>query len=552
MLSNKDLKDKGLVQSKFNSWLENDESSYKKVDSEYVDARKYFEHDQKPSNVPTDKEYIEENLVTDLVFRLMGQLIGGRITPVLKGGGAMGLPIKELFMDILEKNKFKEFVMENLANYFYVEGYTGLKLNFNPFRRSPWGLGFPEIYNIRPDALMLDSNSIDPYHSDDMKRTHKISMLLQEARERFPDQKDEIVASYEENRSGNSTEDFVDLYETQFRRIKIENKEEVEEFFIGKNINKTVMVAPSWQDDLVVPSRFKRFTLIPVFHTPRIKTSIYPFGPVNRIKDTQDQINIMGSVILDAVKSSIKMPIATTGARNVDQAAIKSQLAKPDGYVNFEGANVKLHQLYSQPLVRPVVEAYDMAQHRIDRISGRFAPDRGEATGDMSGKAISLLQYRGAEPEYVMKAHIETALSELGNALLECIKYKMKYPFGITVSEGSEESEIKYNSFDGSEDSLSNLNLDDIDFKVEVELNVLQNKEFEMNKAILMRNGGALSLQDYMQTMYPDNWKLLYENVMKENQAIALVEKLKETPPELQQSVMQQIDQIIQLEGQTK
>lgn len=547
MLSNKDMQNNSLVQTKFTDWLENDESSYNIVDTEYTNARKYFEHDQKPDGVPSDKEYIEENLVTDLVFRLMGQLIGGKISPVLKGGGAMGLPIKELFMDILEKNKFKEFIIENLANYFYVEGYTGLKLNFNPFRRSPWGIGFPEIYNLRPNALLLDSNSIDPYHSDDMKRTHKLSMPLQEAKERFPEQADDISASYEEQRSGNNTEDFVDLYETQFRRIRIENREEVEEFFIGKCINKTTMVKPEWQESFIVPSRFRRFSLIPVFHTPRIKTSIYSFGPVWRIKDTQDQLNITSSVILDAVKASIKMPIATTGARVADEEKIKAELAKPNGYVNFEGANVKIHQLYAQPLVRPVVEWHEMTRHRFDEISGRFAPDRGEATGDMSGKAISLLQYRGTEPEYVMKAHIETALSELGNVLLECIKYKMKYPFDIKVSEGSKERSISYNE-PGNE--LSQIDLDQIDFKVEVELNVLQNKEFEMNKAIMMRNGGALALNDYMQIMYPDTWKEKYENIMKENKAMQLVEALKETPPELQQGIMQQIEQIIQLEGQ--
>lgn len=548
MLSDKDMRDSGLVESKFHTWLTSDESEIDDVDKEWISARKYFEHVQKPSGVPANKEYIEENLVTDLVFRLMGQLIGGRTTPVLKGGGAMGLPIKELFMNILEKNKFKEFVMENLANYFYVEGYTGLKLNFNPFRRSPWGMGFPEIYNLRSNTLLLDSNNkIDPYHVADMRRTHKIRMLLSEAKERFPDMKDKIVASHE--KSGNETEDFVDLFETQFRRIKIKDRVETEEFFIGKNINKTVMVAPPTQKEIIVPSRFKRFSMIPVFHTPRIETKMYSFGPVWRLKDTQDQLNIISSVLLDSVKASIKMQAIITGATEDEQIAIKADLAKPDGIGFLRSPQAKVNMLYAPPLERALVELYGITHHRFDSIAGRFAPDRGEATGDMSGKAIQLLQFRGAEPEYVMKAHVETALSELGNVILECIKYKMKYPFSINVQEGKEEKQINYNQ-PGNE--LSNINLDDIDFKIEVEMNVLQNREFEMNKAILMRNSQALSLQDYLQTMYPDTWVEKLQNVMQENQAIALVEKLKETPPELQQGIMQQIDQIIQLEGQIK
>lgn len=553
MLTNEEMKDVKKVNTKVTEWVEQDESEYDITDPEYNNVRKYFEHDQKPSDVPADKEYIEENLVTDLVFRLMGQLIGGRISPILKGGGLIGLPVKELFMNILEKNKFKEVIMENIANYFYVEGFAGLKVNFNPFRRSPWGLGFPEIYCLRPGTLLLDGNSIDLYHIDDMKRHHKIAIPLQWAKEQFPDQATDIVASFNEDRSGNQTEDFVDLYETQFKRNRLlkvdDHQEEIEEFFIVKNINKTVLVKPSGQADFVVPSRFKRSTLIPIFHTPRIKTGHYPFGPVWRIKDTQDQLNITASIILDAVKASIKMPIATTGAKNVDVQAIMDQLAKPNGYVNFEGANVKIHQLYAQPLVRPVVEWHEMSRHRFDEIKGTFAPDRGEATGDMSGKAISLLQMRGIEPEYVMKAHIEAGLSELGNVLLECIKYKMKYPFEITVKDGKNERKIAYNQPNG-ENNMEQLNLDDIDFKVEVEMNVLQKKEFEMNKAILMRNSGALALQDFLETMYPDTFKEKLENVTKENQAIQMVEMMKEVPPELLDQAMNQMKQFIQTQGQ--
>ncbi len=541
MLTNEQLKDDKKVAAKFNDWLETDDAEYKKVSTSYEEARQYFEHDQKPSDVPDEKEYIEENLVTDLVFRLMGQLIGGKFTPILKGGGALANAAKELFLDILEKNKFNELLIENLANYFYVEGVCCIKANFNPFKRSLYGMGFPEIFILRPGMFLLDSNSIDPYHADDLKRAHKISIPLVEAQERFPDQKHEIVASHEEERTS-STEDFVDLYELQFKRTVIKDGVEEDEFFMGKCINKTVMVKPEKQERFVVRSRYKRFTIIPVIHTPRLLTNKYPFGPVLRIKDTQDQLNISASVILDAVKASIKMPIATTGARIADEAAIKSELAKPDGFVNFEGANVKVHQIYAQPLVRPVVEWHQMSRHRFDEISGKFAPDRGEVSGDLSGKAISLLQYKGIEPEYVMRSHIEASLSELGNVLLEIIKDKMQSPFTITRKMDNKEQPISFNSFEGSGDNLSGLNLDEVDFKVEVNMNIAQQRDFDMNKAILMRNNGALALQDFEKIMYPDTWQEKLANVTKENKAMQMVEMLKEATPELLDATMSMIE----------
>ena len=90
--------------AKFEQQIGDMESEYLKVEADYDKAREYFEHDQEPSGVPTDKEYIEENLLTDMVLRLIGGLVGGKFSPILKGGGANAESIRELFLDILDEN----------------------------------------------------------------------------------------------------------------------------------------------------------------------------------------------------------------------------------------------------------------------------------------------------------------------------------------------------------------------------------------------------------------------------------------------------------------
>lgn len=566
MLTDDIIKDKNKLEARIQDWIQHAEDEFAKVDREYTEARKYFEHEQAPAGVPANKEYIEENLITDLVYRLQGQLIGGRFQPVLIGGGNYAKPMRELFLDILDKNKFKEKIIENISNYYSVEGFCGLKLNFNPFKRSVYGFGFPEIWVIRPDgSILLDPNSIDPYHEDDIYRIHKVSIPLEEAKQRFPDFKDKIVQSFDDKRSAFAEDQFINLYELQFKRNVILNYEEFEEFFIVRSINNLALVKPPNQNDFVTKHRWNRFTIIPVIHTPRITNYKYPLGPVAKMKDTQDQLNIASSVINEAVKASIKMQAIVAGVKEDEQAMIRRQMADPNGIAFLKNPNAKITPMFSQPLVRPVVEYHQMIRHRFDEISGKFAPDRGEVSGDLSGRAISLLQYRGMEPEIVNKSHIEYALCQLGYGIMECIVNKMKNPFNITKMVEGQEKKIYYNTPESEAPDLDeddvynyinegnyinqmeNANINDMELKVQVEMNLQQQKEFEMNKAILMRNGGNLALEDYLKVMYPDSWKEKLDNISKENQAVQLVNMFKEAPPELLDEAMNQMKTFIQI-----
>ena len=568
MFTDELLRNEEKLNTKVTDWLGNMESEYDKVDDDYKKDRQYFESFQKPDVIPKDKQYICENLITDLCFRLMGQMVGGKFQPFLKGGGVKALPIKELFLDILDKNKFKKKLIMSLCNYFYVEGFTGIKVAYNPFRLNEYGfLGFPELYILQPGAILLDSNSIDMYHDDDYIRAHKISMPIETASEKFSLYKDKIHAAYDDKREGNKTEDFVDLYEIVLKRTVFKEvdgkRQEVDEFYICKNINKTLMVKEKEESEFIEKSRFKRWNIIPVMHTPRINQALYPSGPVYRLRDTQDGLNIVTSVIEEAVKASIKSPIGISGAGQEDQAEVKKELTSPDGVAFLKSPQAKFNQFYSQPIARPLVEYRQMIRYRFDEISGKFAPDRGEVAGDLSGKAISLLQFKGIEPEYVSKAHLEMALVEMGLCVLDCIEDKMQHSFNMerkikgnnkriyfntTLNNTDVKEDDEYNVIeDGVVNKLESTTFEGLDMEIEVEMNLIQKKEMEMNKAIISTKMGKFSDEDYLKALYPDTWKEKYENLLKQNKALQFMELVKQAPAPVVDKAMGEIENYIKI-----
>ena len=571
-MSHKQLEEmdqKELV-AKFEQQIGDMETEYSNVESDYDKAREYFEHSQKPTGVPADKEYIEENLLTDMVLRLIGGLVGGKFSPILKGGGANAESIRELFLDILDENDFKESLIETIANYYYVEGFPGLKVIFNPRRRSKYGLGFPEIHVLQPGTLLLDNNSIDLKHRDDLVRVHKIKVPQYIAEQRYPEFKDKIVQS-QQGFNNRDTEPFVDLYEMQHKRTKIEKNadgldEEKDTYLISRVINRTVVVKREKDEKFLQPSRFNRFSILGIYHTPRVKTAKYPIGPVQRLKDTQDQLNITSSVILDAVKSSIKMQAIVTGANKDDKAELIKSMTQTDGIGFIKNPQAKVNVMYSNPLVRPVVEWHQMTRERFRDISGKYQPDAGQSLGQQSGKAIALLTQRGDLPEFTSKNHIEEGLTEMGWLLFECIQSKMNQPFDINRQIDGKDQKIYFNqagsgsvaddnlnqSSDGFVNKLQNVPVDSMKFVMEVEMNLLASQELQMNKAVLMRNSGALSLKDYIRQMYPNSWKEKLENITKENKVLGLIQKVQESTPELLDHVLQQMDQFIKLEKETE
>ena len=311
-------------ESEFTKWIDSAESAWSDVDAEYKDARKYYEDVQVPSTAPSNKEYVQENLITDLVNGLVGQLIGGETGVVINGGGDYNVPIKELTQDIIERNLFVERHLEPISNHFYVEGLGGIYTLYNPYRISQYGIGVPVIHHLltSEQELLLDPNSRGFMHEDDIFRMFKQSRLIEYAEKKYPDLKGKIKPAHRQKSAiRKDTEKFCDIYIVEFVTTDILPISEMPDSPLKEKLRERyeesikVEIDTYWQADMVNRTMlaksseltgFDRFRLQPVIHTPRIQDKSYPLGIGKLMKGKQDQINVVGSVALDAVKADIK------------------------------------------------------------------------------------------------------------------------------------------------------------------------------------------------------------------------------------------------------
>jgi len=545
----------------FIQWIEASESNYGQVKREYEDARNYFEDEQEPTGVPSGKEYVTVNLGNDLVRRRVGEVVSGGIRPALIGGGRAAKPLKYLFLDILEENKFIQNKVANSANFFYNEGLSGYKFAFNPFKKSKYGIGMPVIDFLRYDEIWLDPDARDPLHEDDKFRIVPKRIELEYAKDKWPDSADEIQESLLLTDTGDQTEiKRVDLYEIEYRETVFteENGKRIEEdvFYICKIVNKNVVVeGPE-------PTGYPVFRIIPLIHTPRIlNKGKYPFGIQKITRKTQDQINVIESVILDWVKAAIKQLIILRGATTDEEAKVKSEAAKTTGVVTLRNPNARLDVVTAEPIPPHLSQLAAIKRMSFDEISGSYAPERGAVAGELSGKAIRSLQTAGIIPEFASIANFNNALTDLGVCIFTCIVQDMNQPFSIFPEINGTEQEIRFNAvqdetipdnemhiFHGGTVPGANVNVLRLmkvnRIKMTVELNVEQNKEMETNKALLMRERGDLALIDVMQALWPDNWQEKLENVKSEQAIMQLVQDMVETAPEYINIVAQQWQQI--------
>ena len=120
----------GYILGDFIRKLQSSETKYNTVKPEYDKCTKYFENSQTPSGTPSDKTYVEDNLVTDLVRYLIGQVVGGGMKPELVGAGEMGDVLAALHDDVLKKNFFKARIVPKIAKSFYTVGLSGVVVDF--------------------------------------------------------------------------------------------------------------------------------------------------------------------------------------------------------------------------------------------------------------------------------------------------------------------------------------------------------------------------------------------------------------------------------------
>jgi len=575
--------------TEFTRWIDAAESGWTAVEQEYKDSRKYYEDVQTPSTAPSDKEYVSENLMTDLINGLTGQLIGGELSFVVSGGGSQGDAIRELASDIIERNMFQQRHVEPITNMFYTEGMGGIYTMFNPFKISQYGIGMPVIYHLLTSdgELLLDPDSRGFMHEDDVFRIFKQKRLIEYAEKKYTHLKGKIKPAHtttKASRSGN--EKYCDVYIIEFVTTDILTIGQLEDEQLKKNLltrfeEKTkVEIDRYWQADMVnrtelaekmKPTGFSRFRLQPVIHTPRIQAQSYPMGIAKLMKGKQDQINTVGSVALEAVKSDIKNLLILVNVPTDQQKILEREAAKTNGIAAVHGQNVQIIQAERKGISPAIMEWYMWQRKSFDEVSGRYAPERGATDVGLSGKAIGLLQSRGQVPELTKKVHLEYAFTEMANVILECIGKKMsKQPFEITRSvEGAEQTIMFNTDHDSSQqlneqfstvsgnivNDLSQVDIDEIDISAKVVMDTLGRDSLEANKALVAQEAGLLSRKDTTKKLYKEEWKELMDNKNEEDQALQILSALMKTGPEniaMLASQAKSVDEFITSLGQNQ
>ena len=553
--------DGNYTESDFKEWITAAESNWNKVKADYEEDREYFENMQAPSDVPDDKEFITENRITDLVRRLTGAMISGKVNIECRGGGKMSDPLKILMQDILRENNFRESLVENITNHFYCEGYAGWKYRYNPMRLSKYGLGKPEIFALDPDQLWLDPNARDMMHSDDIFRIHPQRILLSYAKERWPKFADKITESMSEVGTGDETEEFCDLYEIEFRETFFQSiaskvldeqgkkksiRIEHERYYIVLIINKAVIVEGPQ------PTGYPDFRMGPFIHTPRkdVGKGKMPFGPVRLTAQTQNQKNILASIMQDIVKKDIKKLAIIAGGTVEDEVKYKQEASKEHGVLVLSSPDARVMFAPQTGLAPSLLQMKEMIDHRFDEATGKYAPQRGDIQGQLSGKAIAYLNSGGIESEYVAQNHLESGFTALARAIYHSIKNELNQPFKVFTEIDGKEREIYYNSDVGPDDDyhvpgprvyeLSGINME---VYAEVIMNSLQMEQAEQNKALVAYGQGLLAKIDTIKALYPKSYAEKYDNLLAQDQAMQLMNTMMQQGPEFMSTMGQIIQQ---------
>lgn len=412
-------------QAEFINWITTAEAAYDGISGEYTKARSYIENEQAPTVIPGNKQYVQFNLITDRVNRGIGDLVSSEMTPALTGGGRINEPKRILFQDILEENMFQESILPTVGSYFYGEGFCGLKFMYNPRRVSKYGIGKPMIEVLIPGELLLDPTSRHGDHSDDIFRIHKSQVPLQYAKERWPEKSKEITKSVASDKGAETGIEFVDLYEIEYRITEITTREiqgidvqiEREVYYMTTYANRVVELEPP------SPTGYPTFRLIPVIHTPRTsQRGNYPFGLYAILGNLQDSLNVTYSVMLDAVKASIKQTVIARGADTEEVTQAKDELAKVNGFINFKNVAARVDVVTGNPIPPALVQWADLIRFVMDEVIGSYAPNRGQVTGELSGKAIQGLQSAGRLPDLAKKKHIEKAFTHLSACIFHAME----------------------------------------------------------------------------------------------------------------------------------
>jgi hypothetical protein len=612
-------------------WLRDAEAELQHAIPEYRENREYYEHKQKPADVPADISYIVKNKILSHVNLQVSKVLGGKISKELSGDPQIVAAFSELLEDALEKNKFLEEILPIEENHRQVEGLGGIRVIFDTFEDSEYGLGMPRLYALDPlkGEILLDPNAKNGFHRDDKARAQKKRMLLSEAKKnpRWRKSMKSVGASasnFQESDHGQELK--VDIYDIEFKKTfyflsiydhtsnsyfpiqELKTAQELQEEspdenfqrpFIGKVafseagldrarqmddrrmhmdneallenlsdetviIKKTVMFEckVANHDVMIEPpleTGYSDFTIIPIIHTVRSGDHKYPSSPVMYLRDTQDRINGVSSMMYLEGKRTVKNTHLIAGMSQKEFQVARRLKTDSGEYIFSSNAAARATSLKGNIISPALLQQHELDQQAFEQIGNTNAPDRG-APVDLSGKAIVTLQARADVPLYVSVTNLENGLTDVFRRLIEGFQNFMDKPFSITRKIEGVSKVLRYNSpltadGDQEENFVSGDTVNPLQqmktpsVKVDIITNTIQKEAEEANKAMALFGVQQLAPVDLHKAMFPKKWESTLQNSIEFNQAMQLVQAMQSLTPEGQALVAETIQNVAQQEA---
>jgi len=214
------------------------ENEFSQVQDKYDQCRMYYETIQYPTDkngkklVPDDYDYLIIQKIKPYVDFQVSKVIGGKIDITLKGKQENLEGLRLFLGDVLEKNKFHEYMLYRIQQNREVEGLCGINTRFDPAEQSEYGLGAIklDVVNARNGQVLLDPNAKDGMHEDDRMRCLKYKLSMRQAltNPRWKKHWDDIRSGTSQD--GHESKKHVDAYEFEF----------CEEYFIPSFFDPTI------------------------------------------------------------------------------------------------------------------------------------------------------------------------------------------------------------------------------------------------------------------------------------------------------------------------
>ncbi len=287
---------------------------------------------------------------------------------------------------VTDSNDFQD-CKADVAENFFVEGYGGAIVDV---KKNGSGEIDVHIEEIPWDRIYFDPHSRKKDFSDARYMGLILWMDTDEVKEKFPDVDVDMLLAGTNELDG-TFEDRPRWLDTEKKRIRIAQHFYIENgkwgmcYFTDGLFMIEPMESP-YSDEFGKPSN--PIELVCAY----IDRDNNRYGEVRGFIDQQDEINHRRSKALHLLSQR-----QTAGRNNAvtDIAAMKRELAKPNGHVSYNGDKGDFEVLNTSDMAKGQFELYQDAKAELDAVSfnAQLAGDR--QSGDLSGIAINKLQQAG-------------------------------------------------------------------------------------------------------------------------------------------------------------